>query len=313
MAMLPISLLFTRRPVLGLEITSAAVRMVALSGNGLRPGVLSVKKVDLPENMVSENYGSPNIQDPEGLNRVLHDCMDSLSAKNACRAGLSLSDGIFRVQTLEFDQLPRSGREREQLIRWRLEKTAAFDIADSVVRHQVLRQSNGFTVLVCAAKQSVLSQYETLLKGLGLEPWSVGLSSFHTLNFYAPYIIKKSKLAALMHVTEDSLTTIIAENGSVRFYRFKEIKRGNSIDIRSRMMREIEDSLHFYTHLDRGQQAEAPHLYISGESPLRDHLVEELGAVSTLNAEVLVPARVFPSAAETGPEMAAAFGAGGAL
>ena len=307
-----ISLMFPRRPVLGLEITSTAVRMVALS-SAIRPGILSVKKVDLPENMVSESYGSPNVRDPEGLNRVLRDCVDGLSAKNARRAGLSLSDGIFRVQTLEFDQLPRNGRDRERLIRWRLEKTAAFDISDSVLRHQVLRQSKGFTILVCVAKQLVLSQYETLLKGLGLEPWSVGLSSFHTLNFYSPYITKKSKLAALTHVTEDSLTTIIAENGSVRFYRYKEIKRGNSIDIRPRLIREIEDSLHFYTHLDRGQQAEAPRLYISGESSLRDGLAEELGAVSTLSAEVLVPALVLPSAAEAGPEMAAAFGAGGAL
>jgi Tfp pilus assembly PilM family ATPase len=226
---------------------------------------------------------------------------------------LSLPDGVFRVLTLEFDELPGKEADRERLIRWRLEKGAAFDITDTVLRYQVLRrQGKGMTVLASVAKQAVIGQYESLLGELGLEPWSIGLSSLHTLNFYSPLITRTSAVSALAHITEDSFTTIISEAGGARFYRYKEVKRGTG-DIKARFMREIEDSLHFYAHMDRAQQSEVTALYLTGESAMPVDLAEGLKAETSLNVEVLSPAVVMPSASRAGSEMAAALGAGSSL
>ncbi len=139
--------------------------------------------------MVSEAYASPNIKDFYHLNAVLRECLAD-APSGIRRAALSLPDGVFRVQTMEFEELPGTAEDRERLIRWRLEKGAAFDIAETALRYQILgRQDKGFTLLSCVAKQAVIAQYESLLIGLGLEPWTIGPSSFHALEllFLVPH------------------------------------------------------------------------------------------------------------------------------
>jgi len=310
---------FSRQPGLGIEITSSAVRLAAVSGRGASLSVCYAKTADLPSGMVTESYATPNIRDGKGLADLIRESLAGASRRFR-RTALSLPDGVFRVQTLEFDQLPAKPAERERLIRWRIEKTAAFDLSDTVLRHHVLRrQESGFTVLACVAKQAVIAQYESVLMELGLEPWSVGLSSFHILNLYSPTIGKKSLVFALAHLTDDSFTTIVTESGGTRFYRYKEVKRVSADEIKARFMREIEDSLHFYTHMDRTQTSEVRHLYLTGESNLPYDLAEGLSTATSLNVEVLSPAGIIAQDGEGEPAsawlgaMAAALGAGSSL
>jgi len=303
----------TRKPHVGIEITGKSVRIVVVSGRGTDCSVVYTKTGDVPPGAVSESYASPNIADFYHVNDVLRECLAD-APTGIRRAALSLPDSLFRVQTIEFDELPDKAEDRERLIRWRLEKGATFDIADTVLRYQILgRQDKGFTVLSCVAKQAVISQYESLLTERGLEPWVVGPSSFHALNFYSSYLTKKSNGYALAHLSEDFFATIIMEKSGVKFYRYKDVKRGSADDIRSRLMREIDDSLHFYTHLNRLQQSEVKDLYLTGESVVSVDLAEGLRSMTSLNVEVLLPAVAALSDESVGPEMAAALGAGGSL
>jgi hypothetical protein len=119
--------LFALRPRLGLEIKPASLRLAAVTGGGTKTEVLFTKVVDLPAGMVSENYALQNLHDLEGLTTILREALGSVTYRNICRTALSLSDSVFRVQMFEFDALPSRREEREQLIRWRIEKAAAFD------------------------------------------------------------------------------------------------------------------------------------------------------------------------------------------
>ncbi len=303
----------TRRPCLGLEISSGAVKLAARRGSGVNTTVLSVKAADLPAGMVTENYVTPNIHDVDGLATIISGCLSGIAVPRIRRAALSLPDGVFRVQTLEFDELPVKSSDREKLVRWRLEKTA-FDISNTILRYEVLRrQDSGLTVLACVAKREVLSQYEDLLISLGLEPWSVALSSFSILNFYSLYMTNRSQVSALACVAEDSFTTMVTEGGGVRFYRFKELKRGGADDVRARLLREIEESLHFYKHMNRTQQTEIGRLYLAGRPEECDALAGELGTMSPFDVEILRPLAILPSAGEEAVDMAAALGAGGMI
>jgi Tfp pilus assembly PilM family ATPase len=302
-----------KKPALGLEITSTALRLAAISGKGATTSVLGTAHVVVPAGMVNESYGAPNLGDPHDLSRLLRDCLTSLDRPDLRRVALSLPDSIFRVQTLDFDALPKKAADRERLIRWRLEKTAAFDVADTALRYEVLRgQDRGLTVLACVAKQGVLTQYEAVLTMLGLEPWSIGLSSFSALNFYAEYLKKRSPVAVLAHITGDAFATVILEDGGVRFYRYKEIKRGGADEIRTRTIREIEDSIHFYSHMDRTQAAEIGHLFLTGDAAAGNGLAEGLQDRMAVTVELLSPAVVL-SRRQTDPDLAAALGAGGSL
>lgn len=296
-----------------MEITASAVRVAVVSGRGEDLAALFTKSINLPAGVVSEVYSSPNIIDLEQASAVLRECLEG-APSGIRRAALSLPDRVFRVLTLEFDELPGKAEERERLIRWRLEKGASVDISDSVLRYQVLgRKDKGFTVLSCFAKQAVISQYESLLIALGLEPWAVGPSSFHTQNLYASYLTGKSEVSALAHVAEDSFATIVRETSGARFYRFKDVKRGGADAVRGRLMREIDDSLHFYSHMDRSQQSEVRDLYLSCESVMAADLAAGLRTMTSLNVEVLAPALVINSFENIEPEFAAALGAGSFL
>jgi Tfp pilus assembly PilM family ATPase len=265
--------------------------------------------------MVNETFASQNIKNFEGLTSILRSSLKEIKTLSIRRAGLSLPDGIFRVQTLEFDELPANNRDRDRLVRWRLEKGAAFDTANTLLRYQVLpRQDRGYSVLACVAKQEVMFQYEDLLTGLSFEPWVVVPSSFNALNFYAPYLAAKNIPGyALAWVAEDSYTTIIMQRGGPRFYRYREIKVGTPEDVAGRLIRELEDSIHFYLHMDRQQLPEVDHLYLSGEPALIASLSESLKNETTLKIETLVPSFVLAAGTDSDPTLAAAFGAGGAL
>jgi Tfp pilus assembly PilM family ATPase len=314
--------LFALRPRLGLEINPASLRLAAVTGGGTKTEVLFTKVVDLPPGMVSGSYASENLHDTEGFIAILRDALGPVARRNICRTALSLPDSVFRVQMLEFDALPSRREDREQLIRWRIEKTAAFDASDTVLRYQILRrQERGFTLLACAAKRDVLAQYEALLIHLGLEPWAIAPSSFHTANFYSAYLSQKGPGSALTYITEDSFTALVMEHGVPGFYRFKEMKKATGPEIRTRLMREIEDSLHFYTHMDRSQVhlSAVERLSLGGDSPDLDGLADGLKAMTTLDVEVLSPVAVLTSSGRKGPEttwpaaLAAAFGAGSVL
>ncbi len=301
-----------RKPGLGIDINASSVKLAAISVNGRGVTTFSTKTVDLPAGMLSATYTTPNIHDVERFARVLRESLALLSDPPVRRAALSLPDGVFHVQTLEFDELPNKAVDREKLIRWRLEKSA-FDVSDTVLRYQVFKRwDKGFSVLACVAKLAVISQYESLLVGLGLEPWSAGPSSFHSLNLYAPFISKNSQVSALACLFEDSFTTIIVGPDGARFYRYKEVMREISEEITVKLVREIGDSLHFYTHMDRSQlhENDVGRLYLTGDGAALPGFADGLKDMTSLDVEVLSPSVIVPSINDAGPDLAAALGAG---
>ena len=309
-----------RRPGLGLEITSSALRLATVSVGSAGTTVIAVNTVDLPAGMVGENYSSPNISDHHGFSALLRESLDTTVPGKIRRTAVSLPDGIFRVQALDFDELPSRAADRERLIRWRLEKAATFDLSGAVLQYQIgRRQDRGITVLACAAKRDVIAQYETVLTDLGLEPWAVGVSSFYTVNFYHAALSRAAATVAVAVVARDSFTVVVMEQGQPRFYRFKELKGGSASEARVRLVREIDDSLHFYTHMDRSQQPELGSLSLAGDPALLDAVARELRSQTSLAVEILSPSTVLSSGGEAlpdlagSPAMAAALGAGSSL
>ncbi|MHB8844295.1 MAG: type IV pilus biogenesis protein PilM [Nitrospirota bacterium] len=301
-------------PCLGIEITSRALRLGLLSRSGDTTTAVNATSLPLPAGMVTESYALTPFGDREGLVSLLRSSIQKVAARPVRRAGLSIPDGIFRVQILEFDDLPSGSRDRDRLIRWRVEKGAAFDTANTVLRYQVHeRPEKGYSVLACIAKKDVIAHYESVLTELGLEPWAIVPSSLNVLNLYAPALLAGNASGfALAWITEGSYVTIIMERGGPRFYRYKELRTGPAEDVTTRLLRELDDSLHFYMHRDRQQASEVSRLSLAGDPALLDPLVKELKQASALEIEALAPGMVIPST-DASPAMAAALGAGGSL
>lgn len=311
--------IFRRRPGLGIEITPASIRAVAVApGNPCE--AVSVYSKNLPPGLVSEDFSSGSISDKGSLSQEIRLCLDGLGAGPYRRVALSLPDGLFRVHVLEFEDLPQKKAEREGLIRWRIEKTAAFSVADLALRHQTFRRERtGFVVNAFLAKGDMLAGYEDILSGLGLEVWDIGVSSINVINLYAQYILERSSVSSIAIVNPLSFTTIVLDKGIPTFYRYKELKHSKE-QAAARLAREIDDSLHFYTHRDRSQPKAAgiERLYMLGEPAVTVPLSERLASAMSIDVESLSPGvlsqrGLLKASIDLHAESSAALGAGGAL
>lgn len=276
------------RPSVGLDISSRSASLGAVAGRKGMLSLVAARSVALPPGMVVEGFSSLSVRDPEGLLALLRPALQELGATSR-RAGLSLPDGLFRVQMLEFDDLPSGSADRERLIRWRLEKTSAFDASGTVLRYQAVPQEDRkYSVLACVAKSDVLAQYEDVLAGLGLDLWTLGPASFHALNVHAPEIGSRSiQQYALVWVTEGAYSTLVVEGEGLRFYRYREIKPGAPGDVADRLVRELDDTLHFYTHRDRQQTAGVRDIFLAGDGAAVEAFAERLTAGTSYAVQVL--------------------------
>lgn len=132
--------------------------------------------VDLPPGLLTPSPVEPNVHDADTLKthvRALIGLPDA-HAQSSLPIALVLPDLCVRTVLLNVDTLPARPRERDALIRWRLDKEAAFPLAGARVVSQVV---GPHTVLVALAGESVLRQYATLCDDLGLVPATVESAS----------------------------------------------------------------------------------------------------------------------------------------
>ncbi len=303
---------FFSSPPLGVEISSRAVKLGVLPPKGSPSQKPRAKAIPLPPGMVGDAFASPNIKDLEAFTTLVRGELREFLPLKTRRIGLSLPDTVFRVVSLEFDELPARVPDRDRLVRWRVEKSAAFDVSNAVLRYQVSpREGRGYSVLASMAKRDVLDQYEDLLSGLGYDTWLVSPASFHALNFYFPSLQARGVQGlSFAWITEGSYAVLVAEQGIPRFYRCKEIRQG-AADAKDRVLRELEDSLHFYTHMDRQQLSQIGHLFLGGDSSMLSALAGDLKSALALEVEVLDLRTALPASEGTPDAFSSVFGAGG--
>lgn len=279
---------------IGIEITAAVVRLGVVGWNNGKPAIHASRTIDLPDGVVTEVFALQAISDAEQLAGFLRSGLREFSPFGTNRIGLSLPDAMFRIQTLEFEELPSAAPDREKLIRWRLEKGSAFDMSGTALRFQAReRPEGGHLVLAAVAKREMLASLEDALSGSGFEVWTISPSSFTVLNFYAPHLAGRGTYA-LARLSGGSYSTLIVDNGMPRFYRYREIKASAREEIVGRLVRELDDSLHFYTHRDREQRSEVGHLYVAGEQSVTEGLAEAFKSGTTLEIELLSAGTVLP-------------------
>ena len=310
--MLPV---FMRKSSLGIEITATTVRLAAISGTRQKLFIDAAATTGLTDGAACDSFTADGLGDPAAVVGGVRACLAS-QTRRIRRAHLSLPDALFRVQMLDFDELPDSAADRERLVKWRLEKAATFDLEGTVLRLLIQHKDpKGYAVLACAAKKAVVEQYEQALEESGLEPWSVGISSFHAWNLFSPLMDKAAANHAFAYIMEDSLAVIVTDRGRLKLYRWKDVKRTSTDELAGRCLRELEDTMHFYSHLDRTQTSEVRHLFLAGDPAVTAAIAGELGASLSMSVAAVTPEDAGASGAGSGGALAllsAALGAGSA-
>ena len=183
-----------------------------------RPRVQSIV-VDLPSGLLRPSPVEPNINDVDALKSRLRALIGIPDGRQApgWQIALVLSDLCVRTVLLNVDTMPSRSRERDALIRWRLEKEATFPVAGARVVSQVIGPR---TVLVVMIGESVLRQYGTVCDEVGLVPVSVTATSFLLPNV-ARASTPVEEPAGWLSVLDEGFTLMIHQAGRPVFVRTK--------------------------------------------------------------------------------------------
>jgi type IV pilus assembly protein PilM len=134
--------------------------------------------LELPEGALRVSLSEPNILDHEAFQTTLQAVLDRAGAPTGGRVAIVLPDPVARLRTLAAEGIgDRNGREAEEMIRFRLQKTLPYDVREARVAWSVAGPGEqGPQVLVAAVRRSVLEDYETAFEEAGLKVGLVELS-----------------------------------------------------------------------------------------------------------------------------------------
>lgn len=296
------------KPCLGIELSLCCLRLAVLVFKDKNFKILKTLKLPLSAGLINAGYATLNIDD---IDRLINEFRENFAIADyplLRKTALSLPDSVFRIQTFEFDELPKKAKDKEQLIYWRLEKSA-YDISDSILQYHIFKHNKKSSVLTCLAKRAVIKEYENTLLALGLEPWFIGPTSLNIFNFYRPYFANVSPISVLIHISGSTCATIIEGPDGI-FYRYKDIRKEQAEDIQVKLVREIGDFIHYYTHKDHEQKRNIDKIYITGDGNTLPGFIEGIRYMTSLDVEVPMPSKIVSSTDEIDIEMAAALGVG---
>ena len=203
-------------PLLVFEISERSVTAVRRHSRGHE--VEAQAEQALAEGVVLSSLAKPNVQLPDELERAVESVVQQLGPAKRPAAALLLPDACARLTTLDFDQLPGDGKERLELIRWRLKKALPFDVEPARIAYQPQRTAAGWALLVAVTLPEVVKQYETPLRKVGLEPGFVAVSAASALN-----LVSADGMTMFVKLAERSLTIAAVEKGVVRLVRAVEL------------------------------------------------------------------------------------------
>ncbi len=291
-----------RYPSAAVEITPdriSAVRLDVDRKSGTRR-LAAAESRPLPEGAVEVSLTRPNILDAAALMEALHSMFVKIAPRDH-RVSLLLPDDVARVSLLGFAALPKTRRELQDLVRFRMSKSLPFKPEEAVMDLMVLRGSapqpgtSSASVLAAFVHRSVLEQYESLLAACGYWPGLVSLSTFELFNLFRLVFARKKasdRDSLVLNVTRHYLTVMILRDTDVIFYRCKPHLTAANGDSLADVRREIYTSLAFYQEKLLGRGIGRVFLRCTGLPP--ESIRDAAGAETGGEVEILDPLSVVP-------------------
>jgi type IV pilus assembly protein PilM len=172
----------------------------------------------LPPGAVRPSPAQTNILDVAPVSLALGKVVNRVRGARH-EAALLLPDSIVRIFLLGFETFPRKTSEAIPLLQWRLRKSVPFPVEETVLSWSEQKSvEGGLEVVTAVARQSVIGEYEGLLREAGLEP---GVVLGETLA--ALPLVEDGLAVLLARLGATSLTTAVVDGGGLALYRCAEL------------------------------------------------------------------------------------------
>jgi type IV pilus assembly protein PilM len=228
----------------------------------LDPGVLNVSPM------------KDNVLRPDVLASAVRSLANGNGTRKRRRAAIILPDFCSRVTVMDFDQFPSSAEEQASLVRFRVKKTATFEVDSSALSFHAQQRpgEKRFDVVVAVVSLEILARYEAPFRSAGFHPGMVTTATLASLE-----LIHGDGVALLARLSGHTLSVAVRSGNLLRVVRTVEMP-----EVSVREVMSILYPTFAFVEDDLGKPPEKVHLCGFGEisEALRQHCESELGVVA---------------------------------
>ena len=190
------------------------------------------------------SFDKPNLPDPALLEAKIKEAAARLRLSEKTVSCL-IPDPCVRAVLLPFDSLPAAEKEREKVVRWRIQKQMPLLAEDARLVYEVLNTSPP-KVFAVVVKESVIREYETVFERLHYRVGYLGIPSLSLLNLA---VREEFRNSLLVNIEEDSLCLMGLVEGELSLFRLKPLAPRRI----SEAAKEIENTIRFIEDREKKQ------------------------------------------------------------
>lgn len=222
----------------GLEPVPSPPHVFALSGSELRYAAFyrgpqgyafdAEQSVPLPDGTFAEGVLGGPLREANSFKEVLASLLEGLGGPIE-EAALVLPDSWLRLAFTELDELPRSPRQRREVLEWKLKRLVPFRVDDLRLSATEVtpfpNQEEPLRLMIGFAIEALISQLEQAFQEVGVR---IGMVTNETLALMASleHTVAPGELASLVAVFDDAYSVSFFHDGEPTIYRYKAFTDG---------------------------------------------------------------------------------------
>jgi type IV pilus assembly protein PilM len=179
---------------LGIELRRNQVVLARFGDRRGRAELDLCLKAPVPSGVIEFSMLESNIREPEALSSFIRQLLEQAGVRNR-RIALTVPDTLARISVEDLPEAAGARGDAGDLLRFRLKKTLPFGAEQARIAYQAL-PGKGHSYFTGVMYDEVVSQYETLLEGLGFHVGHVETSTLSLLNLWRPVVDSEIPLGA---------------------------------------------------------------------------------------------------------------------
>lgn len=273
---------FLERPLPDAAFELEPGRLTGLrpSGRGRAPRGRCVRP--LTSGALAPSFDRPNVADAAAVRAAVDRGKDELRLGGGT-VSLLIPEPCVRIFILAVEGMPAPGPERDAFLRWRVGKQMPLLPDDLRIACDAPAGAAAGRVMVSAAREAVVREYEDLFEAAGMRVGAVTVPSLSLVNLVG---VRPAASGILLDIEPDCLSFLAIMDGVWTLYRQKAFGSDLSAEARADLVvNEVENTVHF---LEDRERRKVERVWVrSGSADEGPDVVSRLNGTLPLAAEVV--------------------------
>jgi hypothetical protein len=197
---------------------------------------------------LAPSFDRPNVADFSVLGEAIEHGKDALGLGGGT-ASLLIPEPCVKIFVLSVESVPVSPGERDSFVRWRVGKQMPLLPDDLRLAYDIPAGGSAKKIIVAAAREAVIREYEGLFEAAGMRPGTVTVPSLSLINLVGG---ATGLNGVLLNVDTDSLSFLAVMDSEWSLYRHKGIASGLPAGEKvALIVKEVENTVHFIEDKER--------------------------------------------------------------